>query len=459
VPRHLKWRCYFAKTERLANVGKTLAAGRVAELGQYRAEGFDNAGRWLAARAKASAWEAGKTLDTARHVADPKLTLTRDAFVAGRLTATQANEIASAAAKAPDQQDRLLALARRETVTQLKNACRAIRLARKRPEKPKEQHDRIVGEMAFGSRPLGDDLSELCVRMPTSWLVVIQAAVQLECDDVFARAKAEGRNDPHHAYMVEALMGLILFDHRGHVSGNADPDANANSDGATGSDDVDTGDASDGELGDDGLDSRYDELLAALDGFGRGARPNRQARRKRRGRCRCGGRVVPKAKIIIRVDQSALLRGHAIVGELCDIAGVGPVEVKTVRELWPDAILKLVITDGIAVRNVTHLGRKATEAMETAMQFQNPLCSNIACDNQRFVQIDHRLGFANVHRTCLDELDPLCTHCHALKTNHNWQLATGRGRRAFVPPGHPDHPGHPPTSRRPARPAGAAATA
>lgn len=158
--------------------------------------------------------------------------------------------------------------------------------------------------------------------------------------------------------------------------------------------------------------------------------------------------MIPRAKIIVRVDQSALLRGHAEGGETCDIPGVGPVPVATVRELWPDAVVKAVITRGVDVANVTSLGRRATEAMATAMQWSGVACTNVACDHDRFVQIDHRLGFANTHRTRLDELDPLRSGCHQLKTVENWQLVAGTGRRRFVPPGHPDHPGDPPTPRR-----------
>jgi hypothetical protein len=124
------------------------------------------------------------------------------------------------------------------------------------------------------------------------------------------------------------------------------------------------------------------------------------------------------------------------------------VPVATVRELWPDAVVKLVIANGVDVVNVTHLGRRATEALETAMQFRGGRCTNLACDHDRFVERDHRLGYANVHRTRLDELDDLCDSCHDRKTNENWQLVRGTGRRAFVPPDHPDHPGDPPTPRR-----------
>ena len=148
----------------------------------------------------------------------------------------------------------------------------------------------------------------------------------------------------------------------------------------------------------------------------------------------------------MRVDHSALMRGWAEGDELCDISGVGPVSVSTVRQLWPDAVVKAIITKGQAVTNVTHLGRRATEAMVAAMQLANPGCSNSTCDNDRFVQLDHRLGYANVGRTRLDELDLLCSHCHGLKTNSNWQLVAGGGP---APPGPSRAPRSSPWSRHP----------
>jgi hypothetical protein len=457
----------FAKMSRLAVAGMTLAAGRVAETGHHRVMGFPTAARWLADRTKASRWEAARTIETATQVAAEALGATRDALVAGALTATQANEIATATARAPDQQEALLSLASRETVAQLESVCRRVRLAGKEPEDPEKRRKRVVGEMAFGHRDLGDGMSEMFARMPTSWLVLVVAAVRQQCEAVFAKARAEGRDDPHQAYMVEALVTLLLlgdltgtrvdapgpFDGAASEAADARDDEDDDQDRAEEDDDEDDDGKADedepsdaAETGVAGMDDLYDQLLAAIRGVPPPPRtPRRERRAARRGRCRCGGRVVPRAKIIVRADLSALRRGHAEGDEVCDIAGVGPVTVATVRQLWPDAVVKAVITRGVDVLNVTSLGRRATEAMATAMQFANPACSNIACDNARFVEIDHRLGYANVGRTRLDELDPLCSCCHSLKTNENWQLVAGTGRRRFVPHGHPDHPGDPPT--------------
>lgn len=444
----------FSEVARLAAAGTTVAAGRVATSGQYRALGFPTAARWLAELSSDGVRAAGRVLTTAAHLDDDRLAATRAAFVGGALTSTQAEELAKTAASAPEEEARLLAFAGRETTKRLREECRRVRLAgRPGGPKPKPRPGRVAEEMAFGARDLGNGMGELFARMPSSWLVRVTAAVREQCEAIFRRARAEGRDDPHAAYLVEALVALVLF---GDVTGtgtggggpdvatavDADPADDADGSDAPPTDGVDGGPTS-GSVFDDPL---YRELLAAVTDEEPPAPPPRSVRRRR---CACGGRVVPRAKIIVRVDQSALLRGWTEGDETCDIAGVGPVPVATVRELWPDAVVKLVVTRGVDVVNVTSLGRRATEDMVTAMQWESASrCSNGACDNERFVQVDHRLGWANVRRTRVDELDGLCCECHRLKTNENWQLVRGRGRRRLVPPEDPDHPGDPPTPRR-----------
>ena len=95
-------------------------------------------------------------------------------------------------------------------------------------------------------------------------------------------------------------------------------------------------------------------------------------------------RPVP-AKVIFRVDWNAYKRGFVDGEETCDIAGVGPVPVSVVRDLLEtDPFVAAVLTDGIDVISVAHLGRS--------------------------------------------------------QTYHHWALVEGKGKRAMVPPDHPDHP-------------------
>jgi hypothetical protein len=177
----------------------------------------------------------------------------------------------------------------------------------------------------------------------------------------------------------------------------------------------------------------FDVLVKALD-----QPPATETRQKRQGRVRHLG--------LIRADLTALQRGHAVDGELCEITGLGPIPVATARELLGDAVLKLVITKGTDVVHVTHLGRAPTTAQAVALLFQQPLCTVEGCYRTR-VEIDHRLDWATTHHTRLDECDPLCHHHHAQKTRHRWALIDGTGKRAMVPPTDPRHPKH--TSRPP----------
>ena len=174
----------------------------------------------------------------------------------------------------------------------------------------------------------------------------------------------------------------------------------------------------------------FDALMKMAEGTAASAKPT--------------GRPNPRYLAVLRADVGALVRGTVHDGEVCEIAGVGPVPVARARGLLGDSILKLVLTKGADVANVVHVGRGPTAAQRIALLWQSPKCSNEACSST-FVQIDHREPWADTKHTVLDELDHLCAHDHRLKTNHGWSLVEGTGRRAFVPSTDPRHPrNHPP---------------
>jgi hypothetical protein len=150
-------------------------------------------------------------------------------------------------------------------------------------------------------------------------------------------------------------------------------------------------------------------------------------------------RPKPRYLALLHVPFEALTRGAVAGEETCEIVGVGPVPIRIARELLGESILKIVITKGVDVANVVHLGRGPTAAQRIALLWSSPKCANEACSSM-FVQLDHRDPWAHTHHTTLDELDHLCEHDHDLKTNHGWLLVEGTGRRAFVPPKHPRHP-------------------
>lgn len=151
-------------------------------------------------------------------------------------------------------------------------------------------------------------------------------------------------------------------------------------------------------------------------------------------------------KIVVRLDWDALVRGFPIGGEVCEIAGIGPVPVSVVRAMLAsgDAVLAAVVTKGVDIASVVHLGRRPTAYQATALDWLSPTCTAEGCNNSARLETDHRQDWAKTKFTLLRWLDRLCEHCHDKKTCHGWALVGGHGKRPIVPPEDPRHPRHHP---------------
>ena len=79
-----------------------------------------------------------------------------------------------------------------------------------------------------------------------------------------------------------------------------------------------------------------------------------------------------KATLNLRVDHAAMVRGHVEGEEVCEIAGVGPVPVATVKAMAEDAYLKVIVTDGADVRAVAHASRYIPAKLRTAIEARDP---------------------------------------------------------------------------------------
>jgi hypothetical protein len=225
-------------------------------------------------------------------------------------------------------------------------------------------------------RSSADQVGRIFYQSSTDQMHEIWTAVKTKADTVFDQARAQGRREPWEAYAADALLAII----REWSAGSTVDAPNKSSSSAT--------------------------------------------------------------KVIVRVDWDALTRGRVHDGELCEIAGVGPVPVTWVRDLLAtgDPFVTAILTKGVDVCTVAHLGRKPTAFQKTALQWLMPTCTVAGCNNTENIEYDHRDDWAKTHRTPTDGLDGLCPPDHDLKTHHGWSLVEGTGKRAFVPPGHPDHP-------------------
>jgi hypothetical protein len=142
----------------------------------------------------------------------------------------------------------------------------------------------------------------------------------------------------------------------------------------------------------------------------------------------------PVAMVHIRADLAAWVRGQCQPGEVCDIPGIGPIPVATARALAGDAILALLVTDGVDVTKVVHLGRTIPAHLRTALIERDPVCCRPGCDVRHGLEIDHLIGYADGGPTRLDNLARLCKWDHYLKTHHGYRLTGRPGAWTWTPP-------------------------
>lgn len=75
----------------------------------------------------------------------------------------------------------------------------------------------------------------------------------------------------------------------------------------------------------------------------------------------------PDTMVHVVVDYDALVRGHTVTGETCEIPGVGPIPVSVARYMSEDAILKVLITKGVDVVTVAHAGYTIPAHLRSAL--------------------------------------------------------------------------------------------
>jgi hypothetical protein len=368
----------FDRIERHAANAKTLLACRVEEAATWRQRGHRDAAEGLAKKSGTTRGAAKQQLNLSKKLDEHPATET--AMRKGEITAAQAAIVASGANGNPDAERRLLDKAMTSTVAALRQEAARERAAAD-PD-PEATERRIHAERR--ARMWADDEG----RWHFNATGTIRDGSHVErflerlVNEEFTKARQEGRREEREAYAFDAFVG-VFRDH----------------------------------------DQASDESDTAADD---------KPKKKKQHRC-------PSYLSILRLDYQALLRGYVEGDELCEIAGLGPVPVSTALDLLGESVLKLVLTKGDDVANVTHLGRAPTVAQRIALLWQSPCCSVEGCTRTR-LEIDHRDPWAKTKHTKLGELDGYCSFHHWLKHHEGWGLVEGTGKRPMVPPDHPDHP-------------------
>jgi hypothetical protein len=411
------------RSERLCAAGKTLLARRLARTHRPERAGDKTAIEDLARRSGTSTGAARDSLDTSARL--PEQPGVQGALRRGEVSLAQAAVISAAVAANAAEEDRLVGLAGRMSVPELREECARVRAAAD-PD-PEATNRRLHRARRLRRYVDGDGFWNLHARGTPQAGAAFNVVLDAYTDRVFTTARRAGRDEPVQAYAFDALMALA--DQLEPNQGDCGPGQSG--DGASASGGLAVADVNRG-----GVDRRVGEPGADLLAQ------------------RVPGRLNPRYLALLRVDVQALHRGRVAGNELCEIRGVGPVPVSVAEGLLGRSVLQLVITRGVDVLNVTHLGRGPTAAQKIALAWASPGCTVEGCWRTR-TENDHREPWAQTRHTRLDELDPLCAHHHDLKTRSGWALVEGTGKRPIVPPEHPRHPKSP-TNPRPGWPTPAA---
>jgi hypothetical protein len=372
----------FDRAERMVAAGKTLSIARVAQTELCRQAGFRSPADWMADATGVGISDAVRVVETAKALEHADATA--EAFKTGELSARQANVIAGAAMVAPGVETELLASVDLLSVRELDD--KAKRLARAASvESDADRAARLRSQRVLRTWIDGDGLGCGSWKLPLAAHARVMAALgEIQCN-IFQTARIEGRRESSEAYAADALAAMA-----------------ANATGMTGS-----ADSANGRRG----------------GAGGGSGGHGSA-----------GEV----KVIVRVDHSALVRGEVADGEICEIAGIGPVDVATVQE-WVegDAFKVAIATEGTDIRSIVHLGRSPIELQRTALQWHSAGgCAIEGCTSTARLEIDHVQEWSTTGRTTLDQLARVCGHHHDLKTHSGYRFGPlgPNGKRPLIAP-------------------------
>ncbi len=361
----------FARLERLAVAGKTLALAQVDRTRAW-AHG-DGSSRstadWLAAQTGTSLGEAIRETTTARRV--DGLSATKALLREGRLSGKQACEIADAATDAPHAEERLLQLSQSATFEALRKQAREDKAAAGQDRERAERQHSLRRARRWTDR---EGMRCYGIALTPGQAATFEPTWDRYCNQVGNEARKVGLKESGDAYAADALVRMAESAHGDRPAGGG-----------------------------------------------------------------AGSSVTAHA--LLRIDAAALHRGHTTAGETCEVAGIGPIDVASAKKLLGDAVVDIVIADGVDVRTVAHAGRTANRHQKAAL-LTNWECEIRGCDETRNLEIDHIVPYAESGMTDLEHLGPKCRWHHHLKTHKGWRDSPRGpdGKRTLINPNGPGPP-------------------
>jgi hypothetical protein len=409
-----------AGVERLAMAGKTLLAPRIDESGVWRDSGHRNTAVMLADLEGVPTGQARNTLEVGHRL--HQLPSTEQVLRSGTLSGPKLSELSGAAVLDPTSEVDLLRGAAEEGLQRLKERCQRSRATSSRND-PVEAVRRIhtarkfsswtdaEGAFCFQGRDTADRGARILQQLEFT-------ASRLRRTDV----RSTGGDDPTVPRTTDANRradAFFLLMTGGGVTGGLVEQTF-------------------GTVDDDDPGPPDEQIIQ---GFTPGHPPGPAGQATVGGGTGSDGasQVIerpPNCSVMVRVDLDALLRGHTLPGEICELDNHGPIPVAMARDMADDSFLRMVFHQAGDIRSVSHFGRTINRTLRTALAHRDRCCVVPGCGVAYGLEIDHIRPFAEGGPTSLDNLALLCHHHHYLKTYEGWTLersgSTGEGTPAWA---------------------------
>lgn len=194
----------YGRLVRMAQGGATLLAAAVDDAGAFRRAGERSAADWLARHTGVNAGAAHRVVETGRRLAQRPAV--EAAVRRGEVSAEQAEIITEAAA---GDEAALLDVSRRRSVKGLRQEA-----ARRRAARESEAAAMVRYRAAHHQRHLRSwvDGARFCFTGSTTLDdgARLMGALETERTRLFAQAQAEGRRESNDAYLLDALVNVVV---------------------------------------------------------------------------------------------------------------------------------------------------------------------------------------------------------------------------------------------------------
>jgi hypothetical protein len=182
----------------------------VEESNVWRASGERSAAHFLAQQTGTTVGKTQASLDTAARL--EVLPATAEAFRTGRLSETQVEAVADAAARNPGEEARLLKRAEDDTAKGLRDECRRVKTAGRDQQ---AIYEAIKRERSLRTWTDADGAFCGAFRTTPDAGARMLAALDAEIERVFKVARKESRREPRQAYAMDALESLVCAGYGG----------------------------------------------------------------------------------------------------------------------------------------------------------------------------------------------------------------------------------------------------